>query len=477
MTDDLNDARKRANDAIEKYFDRLEEFYSRKGGYIREVMDLVAKQVTDVRLSQIESDVSKLTKKVFASPSMGLFLVDLALAALPIVGSFIGQTIIKEAKSFKALESEAFRGTIAVQRRLDAFKSEILSQSGELRKKLMDPKLSERAFLRYEREYERIVGIRAMSNLKMMGTKDFQQFGQSMESAIKGSFGNELFEYTLPIIRVTFQMLGTELMKRSANDDLAKTFGKPQETMKLDQYFKLALQRFQDSPNALLSFIVGDACDRQSQANEKAKANALFGTSFIAWEPFLVHTERHYAQMREQLPHDDNLIPYKLALSEILEAAVWLMFLPDPKKWMETKDPEGNYYGVRGNMYQPKAYFYLKRNIPPEIEKHLLNTFRPYPESKDTRNYRDYYKDAKEQSVPQGPYSGVPRPGVESFTIYRYKLPDKPEFPVEDIRSRDYTAEETALANLQSYFVRLSEVMEQGKPFLDSIITKNLQNL
>jgi hypothetical protein len=172
-----------------------------------------------------------------------------------------------------------------------------------------------------------------------------------------------------------------------------------------------------------------------------------------------------------RLPKDSNLTLFKLALSEMFEAAIWLMFLPDPKGWVAMQDPSGKYHSVDrqgGYLNYTPAHFRLKRTLPTEIEKHLLDTFHPDLTGAETKNFREYYKEKKQ---PLGPYE---LRGPEGSRGYTWHVPDRPDLDAEDVASASYTAEETALANLQIHFMKMSKLMKEAEPYFSRIMNDHL---
>lgn len=162
-------------------------------------------------------------------------------------------------------------------------------------------------------------------------------------------------------------------------------------------------------------------------------------------------------------------------MSEMFEAAAWLMFLGDPRDWFHVKSPSGEYYsvpragGVSAGPVYP-AYFAIRRRLPTEITKHLLDTFRPDPSDPRGKNFRDYYRDLKERARPRT----LVDPKVDQPRGYRWGVPELPDAPPEDLRSTSYSAEDTAIAHLQMYFTRLYDEMRRSEGFFSKIIANHM---
>ena len=154
------------------------------------------------------------------------------------------------------------------------------------------------------------------------------------------------------------------------------------------------------------------------------------------------------------------------------------MFLGDPVKWFATRKPSGEDDSVgleKGGPYSPEivpAYFKLERKLPRENEQHLLDTFHPDLTDSKRQSFREYYKEKKKKSVPK--VSGYSDVGIERPRGYHRGVPSQPDRPPEDIASTSYTAEETALANLQIHFSNLYRSMRMAEPYFQKIINAHL---
>jgi hypothetical protein len=122
MTDEQTlAARKEAEDAIKLYFDDLDKFFVE---YIPEACRYATQNVTDTRLKQVEADLTQIAKRLDSSPSLGLFLLDLALSFIPVIGGHLFEYGVKRAFRSRL----GYRDVIMGQRHFELFKTEQLLQ-------------------------------------------------------------------------------------------------------------------------------------------------------------------------------------------------------------------------------------------------------------------------------------------------------------------------------------------------------------
>lgn len=466
---DIKELQTATTAALTKYYDELDAFYDK---HLPEACGLATKNVTDVRLKQVEADLRTITARMNTSPSFGMFLLDLAMSFIPVIG---GHLVEYGLKKVRVRVNNAFGEIVGADRRWQLTKAELVV--GELRKvrakagkaaaisSELDPRMSEELFRKYQRQYMDIFN----ANRKLIETRE--DLAEAMRTAMQPGAASPLFEFSTPVINDYFQVVANKLMDVSKSDEL-KVFANKPTPQTFDDYHAFAQSRFANSPNALVSFLVSDICRRQQQNNTNARQYAKFMIATIPYEPFLLHEQKHYTELHARLPRGNDLSNYILVMSEMFEAAVWMMFLGDPQQWFAAKDPKsGAYYNVprSGDVYgiqSVPAYFQMRRNLPQEIEQHLLDTFHPDLESADKKSFRDYYRDLKKKNQPNG-YNET---GVDRPRGYGYGTPNAPDAPPQDVTSKSYTAEETALANLQIYFTKLYQSMKSSEGYFSAIM-------
>jgi hypothetical protein len=475
MSDPFQDSRNDANLALKQYYDLADDFYNI---HIRNACKRAAQNITDTRLIQVEKDIRNLTKQINASPSFGLFLIDLALSFIPIIGGHYLEDAMKFERRLQRQATQKFHDTISTQRHWELFKAKVITQhkgviqtkklekkSAALRKQMLDPKISDEIWMKYHDEYEKVIKMRSSMTVKEIGTAE--ELGNAMMSVRSGGISDETFEFLTPVINDWFQEVGQRLLDIKNLQDIQELarFANPSNPITIPSYYKLAIQRYRDSPAGLVQFIVDDICNKQLAINKSSRATGVTCNKIMCTKEFFEQEKNVYTKFSIGLPKDSDLSVFLLDLEEMLEAAMWLMFLPHPKDWISTKNKDGSYISQRGGMYAPHVHFYIERNLPEDIEKHLLDTFRPKIGSSDTRSFRDYYTDEKKENL--GPYQSL---GLQSKSLYRYKTPNEPPELPEDTHSTSYTANETALANLQIHFLNLAKLVEIGEPYFTKIM-------
>lgn len=463
MTDAFEGLRDETTKIQQAYFDELDQFYI---SYLPEACRLATLNVTDTRLKQVETDLKVISEQMNSSPSFGMFILDLAISFLPVIGGHLLELGLKQ----------AYRDLVMAQRYFDLFKAEELLKvtEGELKSLRMKAsnflKSSDTLYKKYKLEYNRLFSWTKQSRASLIQSKE--EFAEVLRSSMTGGVSDPLFEFSTPAINDWFQAAGSQLLGLTENPQLS-IFANPPKSQTFEEYNKFALSRFADSPNALVSHIVSDICRRQLQANKRSRSMCIFCTSVMNVEGYFIDQKECYTQLLARLPTGNDLSNFILVMSELLEAAIWLMYLGDPKEWFATKSPSGTYYGVErsgdvyGIEYVP-AYFRMKRTLPKEIENHLLDTFHPDLTSPEKKSFRDFYEEAKKKALKTQEGAGIDVPQG-----YKWGTPNQPDLPPEDVASRSYTAEETALANLQIYFSKMYASMQNSQYYFSNIIANH----
>ena len=464
-----------ALEALDTYYDAIDGFYDK---HIPGACYIAAAQVTDARLKQVEADLSAIVERMNGSPSFGLFLVDVALSLLPVFGAHILEA------SIKASASSTLRNAVMQERSWQRAKAEMMTTSVEgmqgLRRMaakratgaaVLELSAVESVSKRFDRSYREM--FRDVSAIEA-GRTDLKRQLRLVEQQFSGPLPDVThpwFEFATPVVNDSFQAQGDKLLAASESDDLA-LFGPATTEVPIPTFYKqLTGGRFKGSPNGLLEFMVGDISRRQLEINKAAKALAKFFIRLLPSERFLKSEISLYRGLYMTLPRGNELSRFVVTMTELFETVAWIMYLGDPKDWFSTTKPDGSYYAVPrsggaslgGTIRQ--AEFFLQRNIPPEIAQHLLETFHPDPNRPEMQSYADYYRTLKKGVVRAPPQ----QEDVDSPQSYRY-LPRRPDAPPEDIRSTSYTAEETALANLQQYFVRMYAGMKSSEGVFANIM-------
>lgn len=468
MTDDFLPL-KEADDAVDNYFKALNKIYDIQ---IRTACIKAKDNVTTARLLKVEKDLIKLSNKVNSSPSFGLFLLDLALAFIPVVGGHYLETVLK---------SGIFRELNIGQRKWDLFKMDLINKiadskkridKGDLMKIIIDPNTGLQLLEESRKEYAKLFKWANAKGPKLIQTEE--DLTEALKAAYKGDLSNPLFEFSTPAINDHFQLSGGKLYDLLKDDSLSIFANKPQQ-ISFTQLNEVILSRNKNNPGGLIEDLVNQACDRQININEKCQASAKFCNKVIKPLEYLYETKEAYSEMLKRLPKETDLTIFMYAMSEMFEAAVWIMFLGDPYNWFSAKDPTGQYHfipqtgGLGLGGYTP-GYFKLQVNLDQDIVDHFLDTFHPNLFGNDTRTFRQYYKEMKTKNVPKGPYSvGVDEP--KGFPAFR--VPNSPDLPVEHLSSTSYTADETALANLQIHFSKMYRGMKNSENYFTKIINNH----
>jgi hypothetical protein len=376
----------------------------------------------------------------------------------------------------------SFRDILATDRRWQLAKTEFLIKYPpalvdikRLRPEIrmaaeLDLNKSQEIFKAWKSKYAELFPLARQQRTQAIETK--RDLEEAFRLAMRGDVKNPLFEFSTPVINDYFQLVGGKLYELTKSAHLQLYVNKP-EPATFDEYYALAQSRFANSPNALVTFIIGDICRRQKDNNACARQFARFCIQLLPLEEFLKHEEAHHARLYAALPRGNDLSNYILVMSEKFEAAVWLMFLGDPSGWFAIKDSKtGRHYNVPrspGYVEYVPGYFKMQRSLPEEIERHLLDTFHPEPKS--AKSFRDYYRKLKQ--VKQLTQTGVPsETGIDRPQGYRWGVPQSgPDAPPEDPTSKSYTAEETALANLQLYFSSLHSAMKSSEGYFSTIMS------
>ena len=453
---DVDALRAAANAAADNYYEALDEFYNT---HLPTACNLATTNVTDVRLAQVEADLRKLTARLNSSPSLGIFLLDLAMAFVPVLAGHLVEAGLKKLGA----KLITFRGIVAGDRRWQMAKAEelhreltrIRARAASIPQEL-DLKTSEELFRKYQNIHNQIFTI---APIKPIETKaDFEKAFRSAIGEPQGRF----FEYSTPVINDYFQAMGSKLIEYGKNrsEQPLRMFANKPESKLFDEYYNdIARTRFGKQPNAMFTFMIGEICQRQKESNASSRQFARYVSIMNSSKDFLRHEQVHYNELHARLPRGSDLTEFKLVMSEKFEAAVWLMFLGDPKDWFATRDPKtGEYYQVppTGYVNREPGYFRIHRKLPDVIVQHLLDAFHPALMYGNPQNFRDYYRLMK----------------ADAAKGYSRGAPTYPNKPAEDIHS-PYGAEDTAIANVQKYFVALYSEMKGLEPYFSDIMARH----
>ena len=138
---------------------------------------------------------------------------------------------------------------------------------------------------------------------------------EALRTSMKGSVVDPLFEFVTPVVNDYFQAVGGKILSLSESHSLV-AFANPSAPQEFDKYYEFALSRFQDSPNALVLFIVEDICRKQLQINKNNKNLALYNNQVCAAEEYFEQQKEAYVQLRIRLPQGNNISNFELVLSE-----------------------------------------------------------------------------------------------------------------------------------------------------------------
>lgn len=453
MADDLEGLRKTALKNLEMFNENIKNVY----GNIQFACDQAARNITDTRLKAIESELTIISNELHKSQSFSMFLLDVALSLIPVVGGYLAemgmknmfQTIVRNERNWECFQAEFIINELKKTRKNIA---NIPIELSEKASKEMYDKLKER-FANFEKTFNQL-------------RNNKESFFDSLKKIESTPLSDHRWAWSTPIANDYLQQVGSKLFSLTNNDEFSNFDNNHKSEESFTSLSIGVLQRYKDSPSALISEIVKTICDMQIETTNINHSICKFAIEINTNKDYLKLRNELILKSNSNLPTGTKAQKFRLVLSEYFEAFMWVILLGDPEKWFKVKSIPSK----GGYLQSVPAYFTVERNIPEIIEEHLLKTFHPDPNDNNPRDFLNYYKDLKlERLDPNHQLNFNDTPGLGVPMGYRYATPNTPIRPPEDIASRDFGFADTAKAKLQIFFKEINSMQLKSIPIINSL--------